>query len=154
MDWTLKIEKEESPVANRLISIYTYLSIDEVNSSLIIDIKEWFNILDSGVYPLFMCCCGDFQCNGAHVEISRIPSGYSIQRIFNQELTMPKEVTLLLDWDDVIIISKEIIDSIRNAGKDNFEVCCGTMGDDLFSEIEHFSNKVDYWIECRETFGG
>ena len=153
MDWSLKIDKVESPAGNNLYSIFAYLCIEGDNTDKILNIHQFYNLIENdGVLPLFTCSCGDFECGGQFVEIEKYDEGFQLRKLFDRNNNFIKTLDFKLTWDDMIIIGNEIIETISEIEHKNsdIKICNGTMGDDLKESMNVFREKIDEYIILRE----
>ncbi|KIL34239.1 hypothetical protein SD71_21635 [Cohnella kolymensis] len=134
MPYTLEVKYEESPAGNKLISIYSTLSIEEDQLSNILDIEVYFrSINQSGVFPLITCSCGSFGCGGTEVTISKDQDS-RIWRINNKEYILTRQEIKTIGMQLIEYILK-----IKNEYKD-YLICSGTYGEDISNNLEEYGS--------------
>lgn len=133
---TKKVYKNITRVKGRMVPvvdwrILLYINGSKLDEDEVFEVDEFFkSILNPGIYPLFTCTCGIFDCGGYYVEVIHEIEGViwlTEQSPFNDR-TIKSSNKFTFSWDQILHFSEELIQkfenlkSIRNANDLDFNV--------------------------------
>jgi hypothetical protein len=111
---TLLINEEMNTVSIRL-----YLVINDVQIDAVLDVNVFFSLIrKQGKFRLFNCTCGIFECGSIEVEAVQDDDGIillSDDFLHTRHLLPHKQY--IIAWEDVLIISKQIVRYIKKTAK-------------------------------------
>ena len=149
-NWKLTFDHEESPAAEKLISIFIEVEFEKNKMKDILNIDGLFSAVQKqGFQPLFTCSCGTFGCGGYYINVSHSDNEIVFRNIY-KPVEEPNEAYLIeafecaLSWEDLYFIVSEVYEKLVwiSGQYQNYDVCSGTYGPGLMNRLSSYGELV------------
>lgn len=139
----ISITHEESPASNGSISVMIKVRINGKEMAEILDVDNFFESIGKrGMYPIFTCTCGVFECGGYYVFVDHSETSWVLKNSYSPADDPAKSKIINtfeyhIPWEDVMKAGCKIIKFLLETHnkRPDYRIYSGSFGID-----------ISYWI--------